>query len=169
MLAELARRLVVTSGNRGGEPHHDRRRPRARWAGLPTESWATTGRSGLGFDIEIHSDGRPLHELVAAIVNNGGPDVQARATPPAAAWSAPPATCSAWIPHVADEGRLVAFVAPRSADAVLAPCAPTPAGRHACAVGAVTDGPAGPVTARTLVGASRIVDMLIGEQLLRIC
>jgi hydrogenase expression/formation protein HypE len=37
------------------------------------------------------------------------------------------------------------------------------------AIGEVTGGRAGRVTARTLVGSSRIVDMLVGEQLPRIC
>jgi hydrogenase expression/formation protein HypE len=71
--------------------------------------------------------------------------------------------------HVANEGCLVAFVAPAAADAVLAAMRSVPEGSAAVRIGeAVADHP-GRVTARTLVGAQRIVDMLIGEQLPRIC
>jgi len=71
--------------------------------------------------------------------------------------------------HVANEGCLLALVTAESADAVLAAMRAVPAGRAARVIGRVTDGPTGRVTARTLMGSSRIVDMLIGEQLPRIC
>ena len=71
--------------------------------------------------------------------------------------------------HVANEGCLVAFVAPAAADAILAAMRSVPEGSAALRIGdAVADHP-GRVTARTLVGAQRIVDMLIGAQLPRIC
>jgi hydrogenase expression/formation protein HypE len=44
-----------------------------------------------------------------------------------------------------------------------------PLGREACAIGKVIQGEPGRVTMRTLVGGRRIVDMLLGEQLPRIC
>ncbi len=71
--------------------------------------------------------------------------------------------------HVANEGCLVAFVAPAKADAVLATMRADPAGQGAVPIGRVTDWPPGRVTLHTLVGARRVVDMLAGEQLPRIC
>jgi hydrogenase expression/formation protein HypE len=70
--------------------------------------------------------------------------------------------------YVANEGRFVAFVAPadagRAVDRLrLAGCA------DAGVVGTVRDAPAGVVTLRSRIGATRIVDRLSGEQLPRIC
>ena len=57
-----------------------------------------------------------------------------------------------------------------AADAVLAAIRANPAGREARLIGRVGP-PGGParVVARTVVGSTRVVDMLIGEQLPRIC
>jgi hydrogenase expression/formation protein HypE len=71
--------------------------------------------------------------------------------------------------HVANEGCLVALVAPDVAGAVLAAMRDGPEAHAAQIIGTVAADPAGRVTARTLVGSSRIVDMLVGEQLPRIC
>jgi hydrogenase expression/formation protein HypE len=61
------------------------------------------------------------------------------------------------------------FVAPDSADAVLAAMRACPDGVRAVPIGtAVADHP-GRVAGRTLVGSLRIVDMLVGGQLPRIC
>jgi hydrogenase expression/formation protein HypE len=71
--------------------------------------------------------------------------------------------------YVANEGRFVAFVpdsdAPRAVE--LLRCHAVSAG--ACLIGRVTDGPAGLVTLRSLLGSTRVLDMLSGEQLPRIC
>src|SRR5664279_2050834 len=71
--------------------------------------------------------------------------------------------------HVANEGCLVAFVAPRSVAKVLAAMRSVAAGTAAGQVGTVTAGPAGRVAMTTMVGVSRVVDMLVGEALPRIC
>jgi hydrogenase expression/formation protein HypE len=71
--------------------------------------------------------------------------------------------------YLANEGRLVLFCPPEQAPAALAAMHGWPEGRGACVVGRVTEGPAGRVTMRTAFGGSRIVDMLVGEQLPRIC
>jgi hydrogenase expression/formation protein HypE len=71
--------------------------------------------------------------------------------------------------HVANEGCCVAFVAPQSADAVLAAMRACPEGAGAVRVGTACADHPGRVSMRTLMGAHRIVDMLIGEQLPRIC
>jgi hydrogenase expression/formation protein HypE len=71
--------------------------------------------------------------------------------------------------HVANEGKLVAFVAPEAADDVLAAMRDHPYGRDAVLVGEVVDDHAGIVVARTGLGAKRVVDLPLGEQLPRIC
>ena len=156
-----------------------------------------SAREGLGFDGAVASDTQPLHRLVRAMVDAGGPAVHAVRDPTrgglasalneiAAAAGVGVTIDDSSVPipgpvaaacemlgldplHVANEGCLVAFVAPTAADAVLSAMRSVPEGTAAVQVGrAVADHP-GRVTARTLVGSQRIVDMLIGEQLPRIC
>jgi hydrogenase expression/formation protein HypE len=154
-------------------------------------------REGLGFEAEISSDSRPLHELVAAMIAADGAGVHALRDPTRGGMASAlnelatasgvgieidepdlpvPAAVAAACEllgldplHVANEGCLVALVAAEAADAVLAAMRTVPAGRAARAIGRVTDDPGRRVTARTLVGSSRVVDMLVGEQLPRIC
>ena len=70
---------------------------------------------------------------------------------------------------VANEGKLLCFVAPEQADGLLEVIRSHPLGRDAAIIGRV-DGPgAGKVRMRTSIGGLRAVDMLSGEQLPRIC
>jgi hydrogenase expression/formation protein HypE len=71
--------------------------------------------------------------------------------------------------YVANEGKLIAIVAPGAADAVLGAMRRHPLGRKAQIVGTVLASSAPLVTIRTALGTSRIVDMLAGDQLPRIC
>jgi hydrogenase expression/formation protein HypE len=71
--------------------------------------------------------------------------------------------------YVANEGKLVAIVAPESADGVLAVMRAHPLGAQAAVIGEVTASHPGMVVARTGIGGTRIVDLLVGEQLPRIC
>jgi len=71
--------------------------------------------------------------------------------------------------HVANEGKLVAMVAPRDAEAVLAAMRATRYGEEAAIIGEVEAEPAGKVLMRTDIGGTRIVHMLVGEMLPRIC
>jgi hydrogenase expression/formation protein HypE len=71
--------------------------------------------------------------------------------------------------YVANEGKLLAVVAPERADAVLARMRNHPLGRDAAIIGEVAAGPAGRVAMETVVGGMRGVEMLAGEQLPRIC
>jgi hydrogenase expression/formation protein HypE len=66
--------------------------------------------------------------------------------------------------YVANEGRFVAFVAPEHADRVLSLL-----GSTACRIGSVTVGEDQLVTLNSVIGVNRILDMLSGEQLPRIC
>lgn len=71
--------------------------------------------------------------------------------------------------YLANEGRLVVFVPKDEADAALEAMRALPEGEGATIVGWAKEGPKGQVTMRTLFGGARIVDMLVGEQLPRIC
>ncbi|KAB7833939.1 hydrogenase expression/formation protein HypE [Streptomyces mobaraensis] len=155
-------------------------------------------REGLGFEADIASDTRPLHRLVAALAplgdrlrvlrdpTRGGLaaalnevardsgvviDVDERAVP------VPPPVAAACDLlgldplHVANEGCMTVFVAPDAADAALAALRSLPEGTGAVRVGDVlpADGHPGRVVLRTAVGARRVIDMPLGEQLPRIC
>ena len=71
--------------------------------------------------------------------------------------------------YVANEGKLIAIVAPEAADAVLQAMRRHPLGLEAQIIGTVKKENAGLVTMRTPFGTTRIVDMLAGDQLPRIC
>jgi hydrogenase expression/formation protein HypE len=71
--------------------------------------------------------------------------------------------------YVACEGRLAAVVGPQDADAALAALRAHPLGRDAALVGRVGAEPEGMVVLETALGGSRVVDMLVGDPLPRIC
>lgn len=71
--------------------------------------------------------------------------------------------------YVANEGKLLAIVAREAADALVDCMRVHPLGRDARVIGEVTEGPAGRVVLRSRIGGERVVAMLAGEQLPRIC
>ncbi len=71
--------------------------------------------------------------------------------------------------YVANEGKLVAVVAADVAEAMVARIKQHAYGRAACIIGEVKREPQGIVAMKTSFGGTRIVDMLVGEQLPRIC
>ena len=71
--------------------------------------------------------------------------------------------------YVANEGKLVAIVPAETAQDVVAAMRRHPLGAEAAVIGAVTAGHPALVTMRTAFGTTRIVDMLAGDQLPRIC
>ena len=113
--------------------------------GLATTLNEMAGKSGVG--IEIEEQAVPVRDAVRAACELLGLDPL----------------------YVANEGKLVAFVAPEAADAVLATARAHEYGREAAIIGQVTAEHAGRVVLRTALGARRILDMLVGEQLPRIC
>jgi hydrogenase expression/formation protein HypE len=153
-------------------------------------------REGLDFEVEIESDTQPLNALVAAIVA-ACPEVRVLRDPTrgglasalneiAAASHVGIELREETIPipdpvraacemlgldplHVANEGKLVAIVPAESAAAVVAAMRAVPAGADTVEIGRVVADHAGMVTMKTIVGSQRIVDMLVGEQLPRIC
>ena len=97
--------------------------------------------------IEIHEDNIPVREEVKGACEILGLDPL----------------------YVANEGRLLAVVSPEIADALIARMKENVYGRDACIIGEVKAEPQGIVAMRTGFGGTRIVDMLVGEQLPRIC
>jgi hydrogenase expression/formation protein HypE len=71
--------------------------------------------------------------------------------------------------HVANEGVLVAIVAPEQADAALEALRAAPGGAQAAAIGEVKTSPAGMVLVETAFGGKRVMDQLVGDPLPRIC
>lgn len=71
--------------------------------------------------------------------------------------------------YLANEGKLVAVVAPEHADAVLAAMRAHPAGRDSRIIGRVDEAPRDTVVMATRFGGERVMDLLVGDQLPRIC
>lgn len=153
-------------------------------------------REGLQFGTEILSDTAPLHGLVAAMLavtadlhalrdpTRGGLATSLNEIAVAAkvgirlveaAIPIPPDVANACSLlgldplYVANEGKLVAFVAPEHAREVLLAMRAHPMGRGATVIGECVEDHPGMVVTRTTFGATRVVDMPLGEQLPRIC
>jgi hydrogenase expression/formation protein HypE len=71
--------------------------------------------------------------------------------------------------HVANEGKLIAILPEEEAEKVLQAMRNNPYGKEAAIIGEVKEEPKGKVLVKTLIGTNRILDMLVGEQLPRIC
>lgn len=71
--------------------------------------------------------------------------------------------------YVANEGKLLAFIAAECADVALSAMRALPAGQDAAIVGEVRQEPPGRVLGRTTFGGHRLIDMLVGDPLPRIC
>jgi hydrogenase expression/formation protein HypE len=153
-------------------------------------------REGLSFGTDIVSDAAPLNHLVAAVLA-AAPDVRCFRDPTrgglasclnelASASGVSITVDEESVPvreqvrgacemlgydvyQVANEGKMVSVVPGEQAEAALAAMKSAPYGADAAIVGEVTDGHAGRVYVATSFGARRIMDMLVGEQLPRIC
>jgi hydrogenase expression/formation protein HypE len=71
--------------------------------------------------------------------------------------------------YVANEGKLLAFVAPEAADEALAALRAAPGGEEAAEIGEVRTEPPGMVLVETSFGGRRVMDQLVGDPLPRIC
>jgi hydrogenase expression/formation protein HypE len=71
--------------------------------------------------------------------------------------------------YIGNEGKLIAIVGAEAAEPLVARMREHPYGREACVIGEVRARPPGIVVMNTAFGGTRIVDMLVGEQLPRIC
>jgi hydrogenase expression/formation protein HypE len=71
--------------------------------------------------------------------------------------------------HIANEGQFLAVVAPEAAKTILSVLHQVPGGAEARIIGAISEQPSGSVLVKAQYGGSRIVDMLTGDPLPRIC
>ncbi len=154
-------------------------------------------REGLEFETQLESDSAALYPLVAAALDTGGNEVRVLRDPTrggvASALNEIAGQASvgfeldeAAIPlseevrgaceilgfdplYVANEGKLVAVVGPEKADEVLSEMRNQALGKEAAIIGEVVADHPGRVYLRSRIGGRRVVDMLSGEQLPRIC
>lgn len=71
--------------------------------------------------------------------------------------------------YIANEGKLLAFVSPQEAEIVLDAMRKHPLGENSVVIGEVVDRHHATVVMKSKIGGTRVVDMLTGEQLPRIC
>jgi hydrogenase expression/formation protein HypE len=71
--------------------------------------------------------------------------------------------------HIANEGQFLAVISAEHTDSALRALRATPGGEDAVVIGEIRDEPAGMVSVTTLYGGNRLVDMLVGDPLPRIC
>jgi hydrogenase expression/formation protein HypE len=155
-----------------------------------------SARGELGFDSDIQSDVAPLNHLVAAMlkassrihvlrdptrgglatslneiaIQSGvGIIIDEERIPVRPSVNAACEMLGFDPLYVANEGKLIAIVAPDDAEKILSAIIADDLGKDAVLIGEVIDKPAGRVLLKTGLGSTRIVDMLAGEMLPRIC
>jgi hydrogenase expression/formation protein HypE len=154
-------------------------------------------REGLELESNITTDSAPLNSMVTALVANLGSQLHTLRDPTRGgvattlkeialqsrveitlqetALPVDPAVAGACAIlgldplFVANEGKLLAFVAPEKADQALAIAQSHKYGKHAAIIGEVTAAADGKVRLQTAIGGLRAIEMLAGEQLPRIC
>jgi hydrogenase expression/formation protein HypE len=122
-----------------------------RWMRDPTRGGVATSLNELardcGLGIHIAEDAIPIRDAIRGACELLGLDPL----------------------HIANEGQFLAVVSAESAETALKTLRETPGGEEASLIGEITEHPAGAVLVTTLYGGSRIVDMLVGDPLPRIC
>jgi hydrogenase expression/formation protein HypE len=154
-------------------------------------------REGLEFETALESDSAPLHDLVAHILDVAGDQVHVLRDPTRGGLASTLNEIAAQakvgirleearIPiqeevrgaceilgldplYVANEGKCLVIVAREAAEAVLAAMRDHPLGQEAAVIGGVVEDHPKKVFLRSRIGGMRVVDMLSGEQLPRIC
>lgn len=153
-------------------------------------------REGLEFESSIESDSAPLAGLVSALLAEGveihclrdltrgglagalneiaaaagqGIQIDESAVPVREDVAAACEILGLDPLYVANEGRFAAFIAPKDQERALAVMRDHPLGQGARVIGEVVGEPCAAVMMKSRIGANRIVDMLSGEQLPRIC
>ncbi len=153
-------------------------------------------REGLAFESSLKSDAAPLNHLVREMLQ-AGPDIHVLRDPTRGGLATTlneiagqsQVGLEIWeeaIPirdsvsaaseilgldplYVANEGKLIAILPQSQAEAVLAVMKKNPYGQDAALIGEVKAENPGKVVMKTIIGGKRLVDMLTGEQLPRIC
>lgn len=153
-------------------------------------------RAGLKFETEVHSDSAALHELVETLLeatsevrclrdptrgglsstlneiagsSRVGMELEETSVPVREEVRGACEMLGLDPLYVANEGKLVAIVAAKAAEQALAALRRHGLGRDAQIIGRVTEEHPRMVVMRTAFGTTRIVDMLAGDQLPRIC
>ena len=153
-------------------------------------------RGELALETDIESDCQPLHELVAEIIKvcpqihamrdatrgglatvlnefahtaNVGIRIHENAIPIREEVNGVCEILGLEPLYLANEGKLVIIAPPEKADLILATIKTHPTGKQASIIGEVIPTPPGIVLLKTAFGAERIIDMLVGDQLPRIC
>jgi hydrogenase expression/formation protein HypE len=154
-------------------------------------------REGLQIEGDFKSDSAPLNHMVAAMIKEGGGSIHVLRDPTrggvgttlnelAGSSNVGIRIKEASLPvrddvkgacellgldplYLANEGKLLAFVAPEKAAGVLAVMQKMEYGENSCIIGEVVAEHPGQVVLETIIGSARMVDMLHGEPLPRIC
>ncbi len=125
--------------------------PGIRWMRDPTRGGVATALNELardcGLGVELLEEEIPIHEAVRGACELLGLDPL----------------------HIANEGQFLAVVAPEYADMALNAIQLTEGGEDARIIGEIREEPANAVLVNTRYGGSRIIDMLVGDPLPRIC
>jgi len=125
--------------------------PGLRWMRDPTRGGVATSLNELardcGLGVVLHEEAVPVRDAVRGACELLGLDPL----------------------HIANEGQFLAVVAPDYADAAINALNLAPGGEDAQIIGEVSEQPAGSVLVTTSYGGSRIIDMLVGDPLPRIC
>jgi hydrogenase expression/formation protein HypE len=125
--------------------------PGIRWMRDPTRGGVATTLNELardcGLGVQLHEECVPVRDAVRGACELLGLDPL----------------------HIANEGQFLAVVAPGMADAALEAVRGVPGGENARIIGEIREQPAGSVLSTTRYGGTRIVDMLVGDPLPRIC
>jgi hydrogenase expression/formation protein HypE len=153
-------------------------------------------REGLAFDSPLKSDVAPLNHLVQEMLKTGAPihvlrdptrgglattlnEIALQSAVGIELWEEslpirPSVLAASEILgldplYIANEGKLVAILPQAQAKVVLAAMKKNPYGQEAALIGEVKAENPGKVVMKTLIGGKRLIDMLTGEQLPRIC
>ena len=125
--------------------------PALHWMRDPTRGGVATALSELAREahvgIRLFEDAVPVHDEVRGACELLGLDPF----------------------HIANEGQFLAVVAPESADIALQTLRGVSGGESAALIGEIREAPAGVVVATNSYGGSRMIDMLVGDPLPRIC
>ncbi len=122
-----------------------------RWMRDPTRGGVATSLNELARDcrlgVVLHEDTIPIRDAVRGACELLGLDPL----------------------HIANEGQFIAVIAPEAADVALEAIQRVPGGAEARIIGEIQEQPAGSVLVTTPYGGTRIIDMLVGDPLPRIC
>ena len=125
--------------------------PSIRWMRDPTRGGVATSLNELardcGLGVVLQEDAIPVRDAVRGACELLGLDPL----------------------HIANEGQFLVVVAPKAADRALEALRAIPGGEESRIIGEIQEQPAGAVLVTTPYGGTRIVDMLVGDPLPRIC